>query len=223
MDTKSITKGIGNLFQGIKYSITEAMYGFKIQRKTANKFDVDVEVFSDTRNIETYKGKITPNKTLCIIPKLQRPIFYPTIFQKDGKNKIYASEKQHDNMSISYIIAIDMGLKNDLKIKSKITPKTARYILDTKIKNPQIIDEIIKSWDYEDIWTTIEVKNVGGSLDFTKFDDEYSVAFGTHSEMIRDAELMKFLLKPSDMTVLITALIGFLAGIVFSVIMKVGG
>jgi hypothetical protein len=220
---KEIFQGIGKVLLSIQNSITESMYSLRVQKKTSSKFDLSVDVITENKNIETYAGTLTPNKEFAYIPKLQRPIFKPIIFQKEGKNKIIISEKQHDNMSYAYIKNLDMGLKNTLEIKSKITPKGARAILNFTIKDKAVIDEVLKSWDYDDLFATIEVKDIGGSLNLSEFSNEYSIPFASQSELIINSELLKFLLKPTDMTILTTAIIGFLAGMVITFLLKAGG
>jgi hypothetical protein len=214
---KEALKAIGNILKSIKESIAEALYSLKIQKKAANKFSAEIDIISDTRKITTYKGQITPNKILCLIPALKRIIFNPIMYEKENKNRIIISDNQHDNLLHATIIKLSQ-INNTIEITTKLTPKIVKEI-KTKLQDTKINHEILDSWGYNDIWATIEVKHVNGSIDFKQFDNEYSVPFAAQSELIIDSELLKFLTKPSDMTILTTAIIGFLAGMVIMSLM----
>jgi hypothetical protein len=213
---------IKTVFVNISNSIRESLYQVKLQRKTSNKFDTLVKVLSKGGRAVNYQGKITPNKEMAFIPALERPIFYPVIIDDEKGNLIIASEKEHDNLSHARVIEIDAALKLDQTMRWKISPKTAKMLFESINANPEINVLLTNEWKYDDVWITLEIKNTGSSLDFTAFDNRYSVSFGSQSNLVMNSEHMKFLLKASDMTVLTTLIIGFLCGSFAGYVMRGG-
>jgi hypothetical protein len=208
-----IKKTVLNAFTSINDSIT----AFKIHKKTTNKFDIEVDVLGTNRISETYLGKITPQKNLVYIPTLRRPVFNPTLFSRSGKEYVIASEKQCDNNMHPMIIKMDAALKNDINIRWKMTPMMAKEFNKTLSK--KYVDKLLEEWKYDDVWVTVSVENVGGSLDFTLFDNEYAISFATMSELVMNSELMKFLIRQADSTLLMVAVLAGFAGMSFGLIL----
>ena len=201
--TKSI---LDNVFTSFK----ESLYGINLQKKQTNRYDVFIEVLDNNHNIEMLKGKLTPNEQLAFIPAIEKIIFNPDIWNKYGKKQIIQPKNQHDSQGLRDEIKLKKAITGKLEIRTLVNPETAKKIA----LNNADIKAIMYDWKYDDIWATLQVKFLGGSIDPTVFDNDYSVSFGSQSTLMANADIMGFLKKHSDMTIITTLIIGFLAGIV---------
>ena len=197
---------VDNVFSSFK----ESLYGMNLQKKQSNRYDIICEVLDSNHNIEVLKGKLTPNEQMAFIPAIEKIVFNPDIWNKHGKKQVIIPKNQHDNVGLQKEIKIKNSITAVLEVKTQVNPDTARKIA---LKNPDI-KAIMYDWKYDDIWATLQVKIVGGSIDPTQFDDEYSVSFGSQSTLMANADIMGFLRKHSDMAILTTLIIGTLLGIV---------
>lgn len=219
---QSIGNGIGGLINGFKTllnnifsSFKESLYGIKIQKTQTNRYDLVCEVLDTNHNIEPVKGKLTPNGIMAFMPSIESFIYQPIVWNRQGRRTVLISRKQHDNKGLQNAIELSNGLKTKLTIKSKVTPKTAKEIILTRDETSQIF----KDWLYDDIWATINVEFMGGSIDPTLFDNEYSIPFGSQSTLIINSDIMGFLKRSTDMTIITTLIIGILLGVVIGGLM----
>jgi len=207
---KYVVEAIKKVLQNIAGSLKESIYGIRIQQKQTSRYDIYADILDENQNIETLKGKITPNEQMVHIPAIEKFTFQPIIWNKYGRKTVIMSKNQHDSTGLKNEINLKKNLKGELEIKTRATPATTRKIL---LKHDEIKD-IIKGWKYDDIWATLQVKFVGGTLNPTQFDNPYSIPFSSQSTLIANSDMLGFLKKASDMTILTTLFIGVLLGIV---------
>jgi hypothetical protein len=218
----NIFKAIGQIGKNIGASISDSMHQIRLHRKTSNKFDVDIKIIRNHHQISNYKGKLTPNQQMAFVPAVERPIFYPSIYDDDKGQLIICSERQHDNLSHAKLIQMEAALKLKQNIKWRLSEPNTRK-LEKIIKENGLFDKILDEWKYDDVWMTIQTENQGSSIDYTLLgDNKYSISFATHSNQVMNSEHFKFLLKPSDMTVLTTLIMGLLCGAFLGYILRGG-
>ena len=216
-----IFKSIGNFFGWIAKkssemidetikAFKEAMYGVKLQSKQTNRYDVDFDILDQNHNIETLKGKVSPNEELGFIPQIDKMVFRPSIWKKNDRRIIIVSKKQQDTQALDKEIELQNAISGVLEIKTKVEPNRAYKIM----LNHDERKKITSDWIYDDIWCTLQYKLTHGSIDPTKFDNELSVDFATQSKVVSEADSFSFLKKTPDMGGLTNIIIGVLLGIV---------
>jgi len=214
--TKWVVDTVKQIFDNSIKSFKESVYGFNLQSSQTNRYDVFCDVLDENHNIETLKGKMSPNERVCFVPALEKMIFEPVIWNRYGKKFVIIPKNQHTNQGLNKEIELMSSVQGVLEVRTQVNPDTAQKIVLTRKE----ISDLIFDWKYDKIFATLDFNFKGGSLDPTKWGNSHSVEFGSQSTSVVSADMMGFLKRATDMTIITTLVIGFLLGVVVAGLVK---
>jgi len=165
----NIIKLIKDLVYNLKTSVLELLF----LRKQDKSKDVNVDLLTDSDNIEEMTGRLTNDRRFLHIHDLGRLIIKPRIFRRKGKKTLIIGEKSHGRLDMDKIQNVSMA--QSYKILAKF--KKAAYFDRTDFN---LVDSETFYKKRKELFNGTEPFaefTVSGQIDLTLFDNDISPDF----------------------------------------------